>query len=139
MRAEWRPVRLGLAWQCVLACLCAGLLLLAVGAAGARAAGVSWTAPASVDHAAPYSSANYYSTGMSCPSTLLCAAVDGEGNAGKVYVVDAAGIVHLRSVRIGIQSPQFVQTQSGLQPGEVVILGNHSGLEDGERVQPHVE
>jgi RND family efflux transporter MFP subunit len=66
-------------------------------------------------------------------------AIDGEGNAGKVYLVDAAGIVHLRSVRIGIQSPQFVQTLSGLDPGDAVILGSHSGLQDGERVQPHVE
>jgi RND family efflux transporter MFP subunit len=66
-------------------------------------------------------------------------AIDGEGSSGKVYVVDAAGIVHLRSVRIGIQSPQFVQTLSGLEPGDPVILGSHSGLQDDERVQPHVE
>ena len=66
-------------------------------------------------------------------------AIDGEGSAGKVYVVDAAGIVHVRNVRIGIQSPQFVQTLSGLEPGDAVILGSHSGLQDGERVQPHSE
>jgi RND family efflux transporter MFP subunit len=66
-------------------------------------------------------------------------AIDGTGNVGKVYVVDAAGIVHLRSVPLGIQSPQFVQTLSGLEPGDAVILGSHSGLQDGERVQPHVE
>jgi RND family efflux transporter MFP subunit len=66
-------------------------------------------------------------------------AIDAEGSTGKVYVVDAAGIVHLRSVRIGIQSPQFVQTLSGLEPGDTVILGSHSGLQEGERVQPHVE
>jgi RND family efflux transporter MFP subunit len=66
-------------------------------------------------------------------------AIDGEGSLAKVYVVDGAGIVHLRNVRIGIQSPQFVQTLSGLEPGDAVILGSHSGLQDGERVQPHVE
>jgi RND family efflux transporter MFP subunit len=66
-------------------------------------------------------------------------AIDGEGSAGKVYVVDASGIVHVRNVRIGIQSPQFVQTLSGLEPGDAVILGSHSGLQEGERVQPHVE
>ena len=66
-------------------------------------------------------------------------AIDGEGSAGKVYVVDAAGTVHVRNVRIGIQSPQFVQTLSGLEPGQAVILGSHSGLQDGERVQPHSE
>jgi RND family efflux transporter MFP subunit len=66
-------------------------------------------------------------------------AIDGNENAGKVYVVDAAGIVHVHNVRIGIQSPQFVQTLSGIEPGDAVILGSHSGLQDGERVQPHVE
>ena len=66
-------------------------------------------------------------------------AIEGEGSAAKVYVVDAAGIVHVRNVRIGIQSPQFVQTLSGIQPGEAVSLGNHSALQDGERVKPHLE
>jgi RND family efflux transporter MFP subunit len=66
-------------------------------------------------------------------------AIGGVGGAGKVYVADASGIVHVRNVRIGIQSPQFVQTLSGLEPGDAVILGSHSGLQEGERVQPHVE
>jgi RND family efflux transporter MFP subunit len=66
-------------------------------------------------------------------------AIDGEGSAGKVYVIDAGGIVHLRNVHIGIQSPQFVQTLSGLEPGDAVILGSHAGLQDGERVQPYIE
>jgi multidrug efflux pump subunit AcrA (membrane-fusion protein) len=57
----------------------------------------------------------------------------------KVYTVDAAGTVHIRTVATGIQSPQFVQVQSGIQPGETVVLGSHSGLQDGERVQPHFE
>jgi RND family efflux transporter MFP subunit len=67
------------------------------------------------------------------------AAVDGTGNASKAYVVDSAGLVHVRTVSTGIQNPQFVQVVSGVQPGESVILGNHSGLQDGERVQPHFD
>jgi len=66
-------------------------------------------------------------------------ALDGAGNTGKVYVVDAGGTVHVRTVGTGIQSPQFVQIVSGVQPGETVILGSHSGLQDGERVQPHFD
>jgi len=66
-------------------------------------------------------------------------AVDGTGNGGKVYVVDSAGLVHVRTVNSGIQNPQFVQVVSGIQTGESVILGNHSGLQDGEKVQPHFE
>lgn len=66
-------------------------------------------------------------------------ALDTSASANKVYTVDSAGIVHIRSVNTGIQSPQFVQIRSGVQPGETVILGNHSGLQEGERVQPHFE
>ena len=66
-------------------------------------------------------------------------ALDSSGGTNKVYAVDGSGVVHIRSVSTGIQSPQFVQVLSGVQPGEIVILGNHSGLQDGERVQPHFE
>lgn len=66
-------------------------------------------------------------------------AIESSGSSMKVYTVDAAGTVHIRTVATGIQSPQFVQVQSGIQPGETVVLGSHSGLQDGERVQPHFE
>jgi RND family efflux transporter MFP subunit len=66
-------------------------------------------------------------------------ALDSTGSTNKVYTVDAAGIVHIRTVTIGMQSPQFVQVLSGVQPGVAVILGSHSGLQDGARVQPHFD
>ena len=66
-------------------------------------------------------------------------ALDSTGSVNKVYTVDATGTVHIRTVTTGIQSPQFVQVMSGIQPGEIVVLGGHSGLQDGERVQPHFE
>jgi RND family efflux transporter MFP subunit len=66
-------------------------------------------------------------------------ALDSIGNVNKVYTVDAAGTVHIRTVTTGIQSPQFVQVVSGIQAGEAVVIGSHSGLQDGERVQPHFE
>ena len=66
-------------------------------------------------------------------------AIDGNGAASKVYVVDGAGLVHARNVSAGLQSPQFVQVLAGIQPGEVIILGGRSGLQDGEKVQPHFE
>lgn len=67
------------------------------------------------------------------------AAVDGTGKGSRVYVVDSAGLVHVRAVDTGIQNPQFVQVVSGIQPGEGVILGSRSGLQDGEKVQPRFE
>ena len=62
-------------------------------------------------------------------------AVDGS----KVYIVDAGGIVHIRNLTVGIQTPQFVQALSGIEPGEALILGSHAGIEDGEKVQTHFE
>ena len=66
-------------------------------------------------------------------------AVDGEGNTAKVYVTDSAGVVHVRNVTTGLQTPQYVQVLSGIQAGDAVILGNHSGLQDGETVRPRFE
>jgi RND family efflux transporter MFP subunit len=66
-------------------------------------------------------------------------ALDSAGSTNKVYTVDAVGTVHIHTVVTGIQSPQFVQVMSGIQPGETVVLGSHSSLQDGERVHPHFE
>jgi len=66
-------------------------------------------------------------------------AVDASGGSSKLYTVDAAGTIHTRTVTTGIQSPQFVQVISGIEPGDTVIVGNHSGLQDGERVQPRLD
>jgi len=67
------------------------------------------------------------------------AAVDGTGKGNKVYVVDSVGLIHVRAVDTGIQNPQFVQVVSGIQPGEGVILGSRSELQNGEKVQPRFE
>jgi RND family efflux transporter MFP subunit len=66
-------------------------------------------------------------------------ALDSSGSGNKVYTVDAACIVHIRAIATGIQSPQLVQVMSGIQSGEIVVLGGHSGLQDGTRVQLHFE
>lgn len=67
------------------------------------------------------------------------AAIDGTGAASRVFTVDDRGTVHVRTVKTGIQTPQFVEIVSGIQSGETVLLGGRSGLEDGETVQPHFE
>jgi RND family efflux transporter MFP subunit len=66
-------------------------------------------------------------------------AVESTGDERKVYVVDSAGMVHVRTVTTGIQNPQFVQIESGIQPGDAVILGNHSGVQAGAKAQPRFE
>jgi RND family efflux transporter MFP subunit len=66
-------------------------------------------------------------------------AIDGAGSASKIHVIDAHGFVHTRSVVTGIQTPQFVQIVSGTQPGDAVVTGNLSAIQDGEHVQPRFE
>lgn len=66
-------------------------------------------------------------------------AVDNNGNDHRVFVVDGAGVIHVRQVTTGLQSPQNVQILSGVRAGEVVIVGRHSDYENGEKVQPHLE
>jgi multidrug efflux pump subunit AcrA (membrane-fusion protein) len=66
-------------------------------------------------------------------------AVDGSGNQSKAFVVDSTGVVHERTVTTGIQNPQFIQIMSGIEPGDTVILGNHSGIQAGAKVQPRFE
>ena len=66
-------------------------------------------------------------------------AVDTTGNESKVYVVDSAGLVQVRTITAGIQNPEFVQVVSGIEPGDTIILGNHSGVQAGTKVQPRFE
>jgi len=44
------------------------------------------------------------------------------------------GIVHLVTVTVGLQTPSRVEILSGLQQGDSVIVGRHTGLSDGEKV-----
>jgi RND family efflux transporter MFP subunit len=66
-------------------------------------------------------------------------AVDGTGDNQKLFVVDDGGVVRVRKVVTGIQSPQYIQILSGASSGDVVITGNHSGLHDGQKVQARIQ
>jgi RND family efflux transporter MFP subunit len=66
-------------------------------------------------------------------------AVVGIGNESKAFVVDSTGVVHECAITTGIQNPQFVQILSGIEPGDVLILGNHAGVQTGMKVQPRFE
>jgi len=62
-------------------------------------------------------------------------AVDGLGTSvQQVYVVHD-GAVHLTTVTTGLQTATRVEILAGLQSGDKVIVGRHSGLSDGEKVQ----
>lgn len=63
-------------------------------------------------------------------------AVDGIGTTAEQVWVVRAGIVHLTPVTTGLETANRIEILSGLNAGQQVIVGHHSGLSDGERVRP---
>ena len=58
------------------------------------------------------------------------------GNSATAYVVDANKRVVVRSLRLGLETPDRAEVLSGLAEGELVVVGNRSGLTPGQMVQP---
>ena len=56
----------------------------------------------------------------------------------RVYVLDANNRVHFRDVKIGVRGTRLVQIESGLEPGDRVILGSQMKYAEGEKVTPVV-
>jgi multidrug efflux pump subunit AcrA (membrane-fusion protein) len=48
-----------------------------------------------------------------------------------------AGVIHVVQVTTGLQTSTRLEILSGLQAGDQVVVGRHSGLSDGEKVQTH--
>jgi multidrug efflux pump subunit AcrA (membrane-fusion protein) len=71
-------------------------------------------------------------------SAVPPSAVDGAGDKQKLFLVDSGGVVRVRKVETGIQSPQYIQILSGANAGDIVITGSHSGLQGGQKVQPRL-
>ena len=63
-------------------------------------------------------------------------AVDGVGTSVEQAYVVRAGVVHVVQVTTGLQTPTRLEILSGLQGGDQVVVGRHSGLSEGEQVQP---
>lgn len=61
-------------------------------------------------------------------------AIDGVGTSVQQAYVVRDGVVHLVPVTIGLQTAARVQIVSGLNRGDEVIVGRHTGLADGEKV-----
>lgn len=61
-------------------------------------------------------------------------AVDGLGTSVQQAYIVRDGIVHLVTVHVGLQTANRVEILSGLNNGDKVIVGRHTGLSDGERV-----
>jgi RND family efflux transporter MFP subunit len=61
-------------------------------------------------------------------------AVDGLGTSVQQVYVVRDGVIRLTTVKTGLQTPTRVEILSGLQSGDKVVVGRHTGLSDGERV-----
>ncbi len=65
-------------------------------------------------------------------------AVDGIGTSSEQVYVVRDGLVHLENVTTGLQTSTRIEILSGLRDGDQVIVGRHSGLSDGQRVNAAV-
>lgn len=63
-------------------------------------------------------------------------AISTEGDKNTAWVVDPAGQLHERDLTLGIETPTEVEVVSGLNDGEQVVVGDRSGLKNGQKVRP---
>jgi RND family efflux transporter MFP subunit len=63
-------------------------------------------------------------------------AIDRTGESANVYAVDSSGVIHVSQVKLGIETPQQIEILSGLNEGDTVVVGRHSGLQAGSKVRP---
>src|SRR5205085_7209953 len=57
--------------------------------------------------------------------TVPVDAVEGTGASARVYAVRAPGIIHFVPVTVGMETAQSAEIRSGLEEGDVVIIGRH--------------
>lgn len=65
-------------------------------------------------------------------------AVSQEGNKATVLVVDGSNAIQNRNVSLGIESENDAEVLSGVREGDQVVIGDRSGLRQGEIVQPQI-
>ncbi len=55
------------------------------------------------------------------------------GESPSVYVLTGEGTIERRSVKLGLQPPGDVEITEGLKEGDLVVVGNRSGLRTGQK------
>jgi RND family efflux transporter MFP subunit len=71
--------------------------------------------------------------GALCVPTQAVSLASGQPN---VWIVDSDGRIQQRDVTVGLQTSDWIQVESGLEPGARVLLGDRSALAVGEKVRP---
>ena len=60
---------------------------------------------------------------------------DGE-SSGQIFVVTPEETLYPRTIQIGMQTATSIEVTSGLNEGDVVVVGSRGGLKQGQRVRP---
>ena len=58
------------------------------------------------------------------------------GKSPIVYVVNHDHLIEERPVQLGLETPDKYEVLSGLQEGDQVVIGNRSGFQAGQKVEP---
>ena len=66
-------------------------------------------------------------------------AIDGSGDATRVFSVRKSGVIQIVPVRTGIETDHRIELLWGdLQEGDEVVVGSRAGLKNGNKVEPKV-
>jgi RND family efflux transporter MFP subunit len=68
--------------------------------------------------------------------TVPIQALDREGANTSVYVVNQSGEVEQHTVQVGLETAMDAEITAGLTEGQMVVIGDRSGLHVGEKVKP---
>jgi RND family efflux transporter MFP subunit len=71
--------------------------------------------------------------------TIPVTALQGTGTAGTIFVLGEKDELQQRTVQIGLRGSRLVEVTAGLQPGDRVVLGDVSLLQNGEHVKPVIQ
>jgi RND family efflux transporter MFP subunit len=63
-------------------------------------------------------------------------ALNRESEKTTVFVVDGNGVLEDRVVQVGLETASDAEIVSGLNPGDLVVVSDRSGLRPGEKVRP---
>jgi len=73
---------------------------------------------------------------LAVPVTAVDVASDDK--SGQVALVTPEHRIEIRKVQIGLQTSNMVEIESGLNQGDLVVVGNRSGLQAGQAANPKV-
>src|ERR1700733_3909982 len=68
--------------------------------------------------------------------TVPIQALNREGEKTTVFLVGGNGVHEDRTMQVGLETASDVEIVSGLNPGELVVVSDRSGLKAGEKVYP---